>query len=134
MPKIKEFLKKSFGWKTKGQEDIVKPLKTHITFKLKYEDLLIGTLEWEESLWIFKYSENFKQQMRLKPIPDFPKINRIYKSTELYPFFVQRIPSLKQPKVQKTIKKKEIKKTDEATMLKLFGYRSISNPFLLSLS
>ena len=119
MPKLKALIS-NFGWKTKGQEDIVKPVKEHIIFDLNYEDLLIGTLEWTEEKWIFQYSKNFKLQNRIKPIPDFPTIDKVYKSKELYPFFVQRIPSLKQPKVQQTIKKENIKNTDEATMLKIF--------------
>jgi|AntRauTorckE5430_2_1112549.scaffolds.fasta_scaffold13246_3 hypothetical protein len=132
MPNLKKFLA-NFGWKTQGQEAIVKPLKKHIKFELKYEDLLIGILEWSNGFWIFEYSEDFKLQSRLKLIPDFPTVDKVYQSTELYPFFVQRIPSLKQPKVQQTIKKENIENTDEATMLRLFGYRTISNPFLLSL-
>jgi hypothetical protein len=55
----------------------------------------------------------------------------VYTKDELWPFFIIRIPSLKQPKVQKIISKEEIDSTSQVELLKRFGEKSISNPFQL---
>ncbi len=85
----------------------------------------------ENGLWSFQYSDDFRNQIKLKPLPDFPNVDKVYKSEELYPFFLHRIPSIKQPKVQKEIEANNIDATNTADLLRLFGKESISNPFLL---
>lgn len=123
------FLKK---WKTDGQEEMKTPQDETIIFELKYKSLLVGFLKLEKGVWSFKYADAFKKQEIIKPLPDFPNIDKVYKSEELYPFFLDRIPSVKQPKVQKAIQKNNIDATNEAALLKFFGFQTISNPFLLS--
>lgn len=54
-----------------------------------------------------------------------------YTSEELYPFFIQRIPSLSQPKVKEVIEKEKIDQTNIVELLKKFGRLSINNPFKL---
>ncbi len=118
-------------WKTEEQENIITPLNETVVFELKYKDLLIGWLKLEKGVWSFAYSDAFKLQSEILPLSDFPSLDKEYSSEELYPFFVHRIPSMKQPKVQKVIRAKKIDSTNEVALLKLFGVRSISNPFLL---
>ena len=119
-------------WKTKGQEDLKVPQDETIVFELKYKKLLVAILKLEKGIWSFSYSQAFKKQDLLKPLPDFPNLDKVYENKELYPFFLYRIPSVKQPKVQKEIKKHNIDATNETDLLKFFGLHSISNPFLLS--
>lgn len=119
------------SWRTKGQDDIETPLDQNINFTLKYKDLIIGELVLKNGVWMFLYSESFKEQTDIQPLPDFPNVNKVYENQELYPFFLIRIPSLKQPKVQKVIKEKEVDANNAVELLKTFGYKSIANPFLL---
>lgn len=123
------YLKK---WKTEAYEDLKVPQDETIVFELKYKKLLVAILKLEKGIWNFSYSQAFKNQDLLKPLPDFPNLDKVYQNKELYPFFLHRIPSVKQPKVQKKIKKYNIDATNEAALLKFFGLHSISNPFLLS--
>lgn len=118
-------------WKTEEQENILTPLNVNVVFELRYKDLLVGKLKLNDGIWTFAYSSDFKQQQQIRPLPDFPKLEKEYKSNELYPFFGHRIPSIKQPRVQKVIQNSEVKDIDEVTLLKLFGKHSITNPFLL---
>lgn len=118
-------------WKTEGHESLHTPEYEKVTFKLSYKKLLVGELKLKDGVWSYQYSDDFKNQNEIKPIPDFPSINKIYESKELYPFFLHRIPSIKQPKVQEKIKKNNLDETNEVDLLRLFGLRSISNPFLL---
>lgn len=52
-------------------------------------------------------------------------------SLKLYPFFIQRIPILSQPKVKEAIEKEKIDQTNIVELLKKFGRLSINNPFRL---
>lgn len=123
-------IKKMF-WKTEGQEEIYTPKDTEMVFKLFFKDLEIGTLNLKEGVWRFAYSTDFKAQQQIKPLLDFPAIDKIYASEELYPFFIHRIPGLGQPKVQEIIRKEHIDAHNEAALLKRFGRLTISNPFEL---
>lgn len=101
-------------------------------FTVKYKDLTVGYLELKNREWTFRYSEEFKAQNHIAPLPDYPHINKIYKNDELWPFFLIRIPSLKQPKVQKIISNEKIDPSSQVELLKRFGAKSISNPFELT--
>lgn len=102
------------------------------TFYLYYGDLIIGYLLFEETRWKFVYSEQFKGQDEIAPLPDFPDKAKVYTSSQLWPFFAARIPSISTPYVEKKVKKDGIDKNNLLEMLKAFGERSINNPFRLS--
>ncbi len=118
-------------WKSEGQEEIQTPKGLAVKFVLRYKELTIGFLELKEGVWTYRYSDEFKQQYDIKPLTDFPDVNKLYESKELLPFFMQRIPSLSQPKVLAVIKKERIEKNNEVELLKRFGAYSITNPFEL---
>lgn len=126
-------VKKALSFKTEGQADIKTPLNQKNIFILKYKTLAIGELTLVDGVWTFTYTDAFKAQSKIEPLPDFPDVNKAYKKEdELHPFFLIRIPSLKQPSVQEIIKKKKIDANNEVELLKTFGYKSIANPFLLT--
>ena len=124
---------KSIGklWKSDGHEDLSTPQNAEATFALVFEKLPVGTLSLKDGRWTFRYTEPFKRQDKIKPLPDFPDVNKVYTSEELYPFFIQRIPSLSQPKVKEAIEKEKIDQTNIVELLKKFGRLSINNPFKL---
>jgi len=123
-------LKKIFR-KANGQEEVQTPQNMSATFELKYRSLLIGTLTLQEGIWEFSYSEDFKEQDKIEPLVNFPKKEKVYSNSYLFPFFMKRIPGLKQPRVQERIKREKIEGTNEAVLLKTFGKVSITNPFIL---
>jgi len=100
-------------------------------FIVLYNELEVGVLKLEEGKWHFSYTPDFKKQNEITPIPDFPNIDKEYVKDELWPFFLIRIPSLKQPKVQKIISKERIDSTSQVELLKHFGQKTIANPFEL---
>jgi len=102
-----------------------------VAFCLSVGDLEVGRLQFENDQWLFNYSAAFRQQTKIKPIVDFPDKEKEYRSPELWPFFLLRVPSLKQPAVQEFLRSRNIESTDAATLLKEFGQRSIANPFEL---
>ena len=113
------------------RDSLITPEDKTIIFNLNYKNLLIGVLKLENGIWSFQYSEDFKNQNKVKVLPDFPNIKKVYESKELYPFFLHRIPSQKQPKVRQKIKENHIDAANEVELLRFFGKKSISNPFLL---
>ncbi|MCB0704045.1 MAG: HipA N-terminal domain-containing protein [Saprospiraceae bacterium] len=132
---MRNILKKIGGiWKTDGQEGFKTPKEVEKVFKLMFKDLTIGVLYVNDGIWEFQYSPEFKSQNILKPLPDFPDLSKKYSSEELYPFFVQRIPSDSQPKVMEVIKEEKIDQNNEVALLERFGKFSTNNPFKLTIN
>lgn len=103
-------------------------------FLISYQNLNIGELELKDGIWKFFYSDDFKNQVNLAPLPEFPDINKVYSSQVLWTFFVVRIPGLKQPHIQDIIHDENIDANNEVELLKRFGKRTISNPYELSIA
>jgi HipA-like protein len=103
---------------------------THL-FSLKYQNSVIGTLKFENDEWLFEYSVWFKNQNELQPLLEFPIVGNKYKTKDLWPFFSNRIPSFKQPKIKNYIEKHPSERTNTAKLLELFGEHSVNNPFKL---
>jgi HipA-like protein len=126
-----KLLKKIKSFIPQGLENSTVKEDEYAHFSISYKDLEIGSLELKGGLWHFAYSDEFKEQTQIPPLPDFSDVQKVYTKDELWPFFIIRIPSLKQPKVQKIISKEEIDSTSQVELLKRFGEKSISNPFQL---
>ena len=107
------------------------PLNEHITFKVLLGPLVIGTLQADHGLWVFAYSDEFRNQSEIRPIVDFPSVTQEYRSRILWPFFALRIPSSTQPAVREFIRSQPKAKANAALLLKEFGDRSAANPFRL---
>lgn len=125
--------------KTNSDGDFKNPSKYLITkertaFNLKVDNLIIGTLHYKDGMWEFKYSDEFKKQSHIyNLITGFPNLNKVYKSESLWPFFLTRIPGLKQPAVIEILNRENIDKNNECQLLKRFGKKSINNPYELEL-
>ena len=81
--------------------------------------------------WTMRYTEVFKNQKRVAPLVPFPDVNKVYRSTELWPFFSVRIPSIARPEVQRTVREEHLDYDDVAAMLRRFGRKSVADPFEL---
>jgi HipA-like protein len=101
------------------------------TFNLTYRNLEIGILSFKNT-WTFQYSNSFVSQDLIKPITGFPNIHKVYQSSNLFPFFDFRIPSLKRPEIQDIIKKERLDATDKVKLLAFFGKKTITNPYVLT--
>jgi len=103
-------------------------------FLLKIEGLLVGILFTEGGLWKFRYSKEFRQQDKYRRLIGFSDLEKEYQSEDLWPFFKIRIPGLKQPMIQEILEKENIDKENEAQLLKRFGERTMTNPYVLEAS
>lgn len=127
---MKAFIDAARGWLGR-REPLQAPRESRDKFLLRYGPLIIGTLSLDEGVWKFEYSEEFKRKRPLRPIVEFPDIDRIYLSGDLWQFFASRIPSSEQPEIEEILKKENISEHDSVGLLKRFGRRTISNPFHL---
>ena len=87
--------------------------------------MLVGTLSAADGLWKFEYSDEFRQQDELRPLVEFPDVDKDYESKELWQFFVMRIPSPEQPEVEEILKREHIKEDDAVSLLRRFGEHTI---------
>ncbi len=102
-------------------------------FVLKYNNHLIGTLKYVDNEWSFYYSDWFKNQNEFRHLLEFPNKDKEYKTKELWPFFSNRIPSIKQPKMQVYLEKNS-NKVNTVDLLEKFGTYSVNNPYKLELA
>lgn len=131
--KIKNIFKKLAPWSVDNEFIPVGENTENGKFELLLKNKVIGTLEYKNKKWIFKYSDEFKKY-KLLPLLNFPDINKVYEFEDLVPFFATRIPNLNQPYHQKKIDKSNGDKNNLVSLLKIFGEKSINNPFELKYS
>ncbi|HEX7378656.1 MAG TPA: HipA N-terminal domain-containing protein [Pirellulales bacterium] len=117
-------------WMGKG-EKLRAPPDARADFLLRFKGVTIGMLSAADGEWTFRYTDGFRKLGELRPIVEFPDIGKTYKSEELWPFFVMRLPSLRQPSVRDILESEAIDDTDEVALLRRFGKRAISSPFEL---
>ncbi len=132
--KIKDIFKKLTPWSVNNEFTPIGGATENGKFKLLLGNKLIGTLEYKNKEWVFEYSSEYKKDQFILPLINFPNINKIYKLEYLAPFFATRIPSLNQPYHQKKIDKYNGDKNNLVSLLKIFGQKSINNPFELKYS
>ena len=120
-------------WFSKGDNELtISPKEETGTFILKVDDINLGILKHENGEWTFKYTQEFQNRSNeYNHIVGFPKLDKVYHSETLWPFFLIRIPGLKQPAVQEIIRKENIDKDNEVQLLKRFGLKTIANPYEL---
>lgn len=121
-------------WFSKGDDEDLTITPKEITgkFLLTVDNIELGVLEHKNGMWSFKYTNEFKENNSYKPIVGFPDINKIYTRETLWPFFLIRIPGLKQPSISEIIRKEKINPNNEVALLTRFGKRTIANPYELS--
>lgn len=112
--------------------DIQLPQDETAEFILKLKSLTVGHLACKDGMWTFYYDDEFKAQKDVyHRIVGFPNLDKKYTSPTLWPFFLIRIPGLKQPAIKEIIEEEKLDQDNEAALLKRFGFKSISNPYLL---
>jgi len=128
---MNNFLKKLFG---KPNENTNKYFNnSNMKFIIKVDNLKIGYLTSKDNQWMFEYTDDFRKQDEYHRLVGFRDLNKKYLSDNLWPFFKIRIPGLKQPIVKEQIEKERLNIENEAELLKFFGRKSITNPYILEL-
>src|SRR5690606_8403067 len=100
-------IKKIFNWFSKGEDEVTLhlPKNEKTVFTLKVDNVEVGKLRCDDGIWEFFYSDEFKNEYfeDYKRIAGFPDLHKVYKKETLWPFFMVRIPGLKQPAIKEII-------------------------------
>jgi hypothetical protein len=80
--------------------------------------------------FVFKYLPSFKE-LRLSPIPGFPEFEKEYVSSELWPYFLERIPDKRRPEIKALIEQRGLQNASELRLLAELGSMSITDPFTI---
>lgn len=94
-------------------------------FDLLLGTLLVGTLVYSGGVWKFSYSAEFRNQITTAPLVNFPQKNKVYESSQLWPFFASRLPG--NAKLDQDASNEDI-----VTLLQKYGRQVITNPYVLS--
>lgn len=124
--------KKLFS-KGDNEELVITPKEISGKFILTVDNIQLGILKHENGMWTFEYTKEFKENVDdYNLIVGFPDINKTYSQETLWPFFLIRIPGLKQPAIREIIEKENIDQNNEVELLTRFGKKTIANPYELS--
>lgn len=110
-----------------------RPSQKEARFELRYEapgedEITVGYLVFQGGMWTFTYSKEYKGRPELRPIEGFDEIDKVYRSSVLFPFFAVRVPDVDREDVKRTLQKVRIKKPEVPDLLRLFGRRVVSSP------
>ncbi len=109
---------------SESQPRVVQSDNGTASFHVMLHNMLVGTLEFNQGVWTFEYSEDFRYQKEIVPLANFPCKDKTYSTRDLWPFFASRIPSNAQLQTKET-------DTDVVQMLSKYGRRTITNPYEL---
>lgn len=95
------------------------------------ERIPVGTLRREADDFVFEYSAEFVKS-GLPLLPDFPKTGEVYRSPELWPFFLVRLPPVDRPDVRAEIERMNLQADDTLQILGRLGRAAITSPYELT--
>ena len=97
----------------------VPPADPHVT---------VGHLDFDGRFWTFRYDDEYKARPDLRPIEGFDELDRLYRSSVLFPFFAVRIPDIHRDDVRRRLEADRVKNPEPADLLRMFGQRVVSSP------
>lgn len=98
------------------------------------ERVLVGRLGKDGPVYVFRYADEFLKRRDVPTLPDFPVADKVYRSADLWPFFMARLPAHQRPDVQEVLKSEGIEPDNTIEVLGKLGRRSISSPYELELA
>ena len=94
----------------------------------------IGRLAKDGDVYVFRYDEEFLRRKDVPTLPDFPVPTKVYRSSDLWPFFMARLPAQQRPDVQAVMEKEGISPDNAIEVLGRLGRKSVSSPYELELA
>ncbi len=118
-----------------GAEDDSQPgdeLRLYLA-RLNSPRVWVGSLRRADGEYIFEYSKEFAGA-HLPPVPDFPTIDQQYRSAELWPFFLVRMPPADRPDIRSLLSDRGLTQATTLQILAALGKRVVSSPYELELA
>lgn len=110
-----------------------RPSQRAARFVLRYlpaaaPDVTVGHLEFDGRMWTFRYDDEYKRRRDLRPIEGFDNVEKVYRSSVLFPFFAVRIPDVDREDVRRKLEEDCVRDPEPADLLRIFGRRVVSSP------
>jgi HipA-like protein len=110
-----------------------RPSQKAARFALRYvpsaePPVTVGHLEFDGSIWTFSYADEYKQRADLRPIEGFDDVEKVYRSSVLFPFFAVRIPDPDREDVRRKLEEDRVHNPEATDLLRIFGRRVVSSP------
>lgn len=96
---------------------------------LTHGKLDIARVGFDGTTWTFEYTDAFRAQSDITPLPDFPDVNHKYSSEDAWAFLLSRLPSPSRSDIREILQKEQISPTYIIALLHRFGEKSVSSPF-----
>jgi HipA-like protein len=93
------------------------------------ERVWVGTLGRDGDEYTFRYSEAFRRRRDLPSLPAFPDMTKEYRSPDLFPFFLARLPPIGRPDVERFVAEHHIDPADTLRLLSVLGRKTITSPY-----
>ncbi len=109
-------------------------MKLLLIWKKENTDFELGTLEKIDRDYVFKINEeNLKNAIKngCIGIGNFDLLQNEYRSTELFPFFQNRIPEKDNINIKETLEEFELKEYDEMELLRLTKAELITDNYYM---
>ena len=90
--------------------------------------ITVGHLEFDGSFWTYWYDDEYKHREDLRPIEGFGDVDKVYQSSELFPFFAVRIPDPDRDDVRRKLEAAHVRRPEITDLLRMFGRRVVSSP------
>jgi len=103
--------------------------KLRLYLPLEGERVWVGTLATERGEYVFRYSDEFRRRDELPPLPAFPDRDKEYRDTDLFPFFLARLPPIGRPDVERFVAEHHIDPADTLGLLSVLGRKTITSPY-----
>ncbi|MGH9410126.1 MAG: HipA N-terminal domain-containing protein [Vicinamibacterales bacterium] len=92
------------------------------------EVVTVGHLTFDQDTWTFVYDGEYKRRPDLRPLEGFDDLERVYRSSVLFPFFAVRVPDPDRGDIRRQLDQDRIKDPQPTDLLRLFGRRVVSSP------
>ena len=111
----------------------LRPARKPARFVLRYvppagEHVTVGQLEFLGGTWTFYYDDEYKKRRDLRPIEGFADLEKVYRSSVLFPFFAVRIPDVDRDDVRRKLAEEHVRDPEATDMLRVFGRSVVSSP------
>ena len=102
------------------------------TLQILYQGTLVAELnkvkQDSRSVYTFKYLPAFKA-LNLADLPGLPYSAEPQTASMLWPFFAERIPDVRRPEIQASMKIRRLSEYDDIGLLAALGSHSVTDPF-----
>ena len=108
------------------------------TLQILFRGTLVAELSKKKKqngqpVYTFKYLPAFKQE-KLAALPGLSFSDSPLESSELWPYFAERIPDARRPEIQVLMKTLKLSEYDDIRLLAALGAHSITDPFEIRLA